>query len=106
MDQIVVGRVRREPTIDIVRLRDIELSRASDSVVLEYVSQHGFVVVSHDVNSMRATALTRIENRQMMSGLLLVHQRTPVLQAIEDLILTGVASEVEDWFGQIQFLPL
>jgi hypothetical protein len=74
--------------------------------VLEYAAREGFIVVSHDINTMRAAAVARVQIGQEMSGLLLVHQRAPIAQTIEDLILIACASDDAEWAGQIQFLPL
>ncbi len=66
MDQIVVGVQRREPTIVIVRLREVGLTQASDPVVLEYAAREGFVLISHDINTMRAAAVQRMERGEQM----------------------------------------
>ena len=88
------------------RLRDVGLSKAPDSDVLEYAAQAGVIVVSHDVNTMRAAADARIKADQDMAGLLLVHQRSPVAETIEDLILIWIASDAAEWRGEIRFLPM
>ena len=88
------------------RLRDVGLSKAPDSDVLEYAAQAGVIVVSHDVNTMRAAADARMKAGQDMAGLLFVHQRSPVAETIEDLILIWIASDAEEWMGEIRFLPL
>ena len=106
MDQIVLGVLRREPTLVMTRLREVGLAKAPDTSVLEFAAREGFIVVSHDVNTMRAAAGARLTNGQEMAGLLLVHQRSPITQTIEDLILIGVASDAAEWVGEIQFLPL
>ncbi len=105
-DQIVLGVLRREPTIVMTRLREIGLAKTPDDQVLEFAAREGFIVVSHDVNTMRAAAIARIQNDQEMAGLLLIHQRSPLAQTIDDLILIGIASDAAEWDGEIQFLPL
>ena len=105
-DQIVLGVQRREPSVEFTRIRDVGLAKAADSDVLEYAAREGFLVVSHDVNTMRAAAVARIEAGQDMSGLLLVHQRSPIAETIEELIVIWIASDAEEWNGEIRFLPL
>ena len=56
MDQIVLGVQRREPALIMTRLREVGLAPAADSVVLDYAANEGFIVVSHDINTMRAAA--------------------------------------------------
>ena len=106
MDQIVLGVLRREPTVEMTRLREVGLAKAADSAVLDYAAREEFIVVSHDVNTMRAAAVERIESGRDMTGLLLVHQRSPVAETIEELILIWIASDDTEWFDEIQFLPL
>lgn len=106
MDQIVLGVLRREPSVVITRLREVGLAKAPDTSVLEFAAREGFIVVSHDVNTMRSAAVTRLNDGQEMAGLLLVHQRSPQAQTIDDLILIGIASDAAEWVGEIRFLPL
>ena len=106
MDQIVLGVLRREPTLVMTRLREVGLAKAPDTSVLEFAAREGFIVVSHDVNTMRAAAVARLQDDQVLAGLLLIHQRLPLAQTIEDLILIGVASDAAEWVGEIRFLPL
>jgi len=41
-----------------------------------------------------------------MQGLILVHQRVLLRQAIDDLVLIGETTTAEEWQGKIVFLPL
>lgn len=106
MDQIVLGVQRREPVLPITRLRDVGLEQAPDVVVLEYAAREGAIVVTHDVNTMTAAAVARIEAGREMAGLLLVHQQSPVSTTIDDLIMIWIASDAEEWTNQIRFLPI
>jgi predicted nuclease of predicted toxin-antitoxin system len=105
-DAIVVGVLRREPAAEITRLRDLGMATWSDPEVLEVASVQNWITVSHDVNTMREAADTRLAAGLPMSGLLLAHQRTPVLAVIDSLVLIWAASEAEEWESQVAFLPL
>jgi hypothetical protein len=105
-DAIVVSVLRHEPAADFVRLRDLGMATWSDPEVLNFAAREHWILVSHDVNTMREAAATRLVTGLPMSGLLLVHQRTPVFAIIESLLLIWAASEAEEWAGQIGFLPL
>lgn len=105
-DTIVLGVLRREPSIEFQRLRDLGLAALPDEAVLDYAARGNWIVVSHDVNTMTEAACTRLSSPQTMTGLLLVHQRTPPRQAIEDLVLIWSDSEAEEWAQQVRFLPL
>ena len=105
-DAIVMGVLRREPSIEFARLRDLGLETRADPEVLDYAAREQWIVVSHDVNTLRATAYARHAAGLTVSGILLVHQRTPVSPIIESLLLIWAASEAEEWAGQVEFLPL
>lgn len=100
------GVRRREPAVEFFRVRDFGLERLPDSDVLTYAAQHQFIVVSHDVGTMPAAALSLLSTGQPMNGLLLIHQRAALAPAIENLLIIWGASEAEEWVSQIRFLPL
>jgi len=105
-DAIVVGVRRREPAAEFARLRDLGLATWSDTEILDFAARENRIVVSHDVNTMREAASTRLAAGLPMNGLLLAHQRTPVSAIIESLLLIWAASEAEEWACQVEFLPL
>ena len=105
-DAIVVGLQRREPAVEFSRLRDLGLATLSDPDVLDFAAREKWIVVSHDVNTLTEAAFDRLAAGLKMSGLFLAHQRTPVLAVIESLLLIWVASDADEWAGQVEFLPL
>ena len=105
-EQIVSGVARREPLIEFRRVRDAGLGTAKDHEILDYACREGFVVVSHDVNTMPAAAFLRIEHGQPMAGLLMAKQTDPVGLIIDNLLLIWQARELAEWQGQVLFLPI
>ncbi len=105
-EHIVMGVLRTEPAIEFVRARDVGMDHKADSDVLVYAAQHGFIVVSHDVNTMTKAAYDILDRGEVMSGLLMVQQSKPIGPVIDSLILIWSASTIEEWIGQVQFLPL
>ena len=105
-EQIVTGVLRREPALECVRARDVGMSERPDAEVLAYAADNGFMVVSHDVNTMPSAAYGRMSSGQKMSGLLMVKQSDPVGAIISCLIVIWSASEAEEWENQVCFLPL
>lgn len=59
-EHIVVGIRRRESTIEFRRVRDLGMHALPDVEILEYADRHGFIIVSHDVNTMPAEAYARL----------------------------------------------
>jgi hypothetical protein len=105
-EHIVDAVQRREPAIEFIRARDVGMSDRSDDEVLGYAAQHGFIVVSHDVNTMTSAAYEIMDPGGAMHGLLMVQQTKAIAPVIDSLVLIWSASEAEEWIGQVRFLPL
>jgi hypothetical protein len=105
-EHIVTGLLRREPAVECARVREFGMGEASDDAILDFAARHGWLVVSHDVNTMPAAAFARLANGRAMAGLLMVPQTEPIRAAIESLLLVWSASEREEWSGQVAFLPI
>jgi predicted nuclease of predicted toxin-antitoxin system len=105
-ERILRGLERREPTVEIVRAREVSLHERPDAEVLGYAAAHQLITLSHDVNTMPAAAYARMAAGQTMQGLILVRQRRPYRRTIENLVLIAVASEAEEWIDIVRFLPL
>jgi hypothetical protein len=103
---IVLAVRRLEPAIEIPTIFDMNVGGASDEQVLELAAGQGFIVVSHDVNTMRAAAETRLRNGSTMAGLFLVPQTRTTRVVAEALSLIWSASTAEEWAGRIVYLPL
>ena len=61
--------------------------------------REGWILASHDVNTMRAAAYGRLAAGLELGDLLLAHRRTPASPIIESLLLIWTASEAEEWAG-------
>jgi hypothetical protein len=105
-DNIVDGLLRRLPQVEFIRVRDVGLASSPDPLVLDFAAVNGYLVVSHDVNTMTGHAYARIAAGTLMTGLLMVRQMDPVGHAIESLALIWTTSEAEEWLGQVVYLPL
>ena len=105
-NEIIRGLKRRIPQADITRVQDTELAGQEDTIVLEWASQHNYIVLTHDVNTMRGYFYERIEAGLSVPGLFLVQANKPVGEIIDSLELIILASDATEWEGQIHFLPL
>jgi|SRR5579872_346727 len=105
-EHIIDGVLRREPSIEFIRARDIGMSESSDSDILAYAAENGFLIVSHDLNTMPAHAHARATAGNPTQGLLMVRQSVPIARVIESLVLIASASDAEEWQDTVQFLPL
>ncbi len=105
-EHIIDGVQRREPALEFIRARDVGMSERQDAEVLAYAALHGYLVVSHDVNTMTNAAFAILDAGGTMNGLLMVQQTKPIGTVIDSLVLIWSASEAEEWVGQVRFLPL
>src|SRR3954468_12637443 len=95
-EHIVAGVIRRAPNVEFSRVREVGLHDRSDTEVLEYAVTRGFIVVSHDVNTMPAAAYERLAAGKTITGLLMVQQTSSIGPIIENLLLIWSASEAEE----------
>jgi hypothetical protein len=79
---------------------------ASDHEVLVFAQANDWLVVSHDVNTMKAAAEERIRAGSGINGLFLVPQRRQTRTVAESILLVGKASRAEEWRDRIVYLPL
>jgi hypothetical protein len=105
-ERIIDGVLRREPALEFARARDVGVSDRPDPEVLAFAAQNGFLIVSHDVNTMSGHAYARLATGEIMPGLLMVQQPQPIGPVIDSLILIWSVSEAEEWQDQVRFLPL
>jgi len=102
----IVSAIRRlQPSVEIVTVVESGLSSASDQDVLEFAWQHQWLVVSHDVNTMKSFAERRIADGSMIHGLFLASQQSATKAIAESLVLIAQGSEFEEWQNRIVFLP-
>ncbi len=104
-NDILRGVWRRIPDARFIRVQDTEIAGADDPRVLEYAAEQGYIVLSHDVNTMRGYFYDRIKAELPTPGLFLVHKRTSIGEVIDALELIILASDESEWLGQATYLP-
>jgi hypothetical protein len=105
-NDIVRGLLRRNPRLDIVRIQDAGLSGASDEVVLEWATNEGRILLTHDVSTLTRSVYERVNAHLPMPGVFEVGRGVTVRTAIEDILLLVEVSRPKEWEGQILYLPL
>jgi len=103
--EIVLAVRRLEPTIDFATITELGRSGSTDEDVLRYALSEGRIVISHDVNSMKGLAETRIANGDGVRGVLLTAQRNPTREIAESIVLIWGASEDGEWIDRVAFIP-
>jgi hypothetical protein len=104
--EIVLAVRRLEPTLKFETVVERGLSGLDDAAVLEHAKAHGLIVVSHDVNTMKAIAEKRIRDGIGIAGLFLIPQSRGTRSVAESLLAVWAASEASEWADRIVYLPL
>jgi hypothetical protein len=105
-NDIIRGVRRRSPTVDIVRVQDVDLGGADDPTVLEWAAANDRIVLTHDVSTMTRFAYDRVREGKPMPGLFEVNRKVTLSIAIEEILLLAECSDAGEWEGQVRYLPL
>jgi len=105
-NNIVRGLLRKNPSLDIVRIQDAGLSGADDPAVLEWAAREGRILLTHDVATITHYAYQRVKSGQHMPGVFEVSLYAPIGIIIEDILILAEYSFDSEWEDQIGYLPL
>ncbi len=100
------GLPRTEPKLDILRVQDTDLYQAADPVVLEWAASANRILLTHDVKTMTKHAHDRIRAGLPMPGVIEVRDDLPIGQAIEEILITLIASKPGELANRIVYIPL
>ncbi len=82
-NDILRGLLRRDDTLDVVRVQDVELSGAPDPTILDWAAREGRMVLSHDIATMVGFAYDRVKAGRSMPGLIEVRRDLPLGEVID-----------------------
>jgi hypothetical protein len=103
--KVVAGLLLREPPIDFALPPAMITERMKGADILDLAHLSGRIVVSHDVTTMPHWFNQCVEERSC-GGLILVPEKTPILDTIEDLLVIWHATEAEERTNRIEWFPL
>ena len=104
--EILRGLLLRHPALDVVRTQDVGLEGVDDSAVLAWAAEQNRVLLTHDRATMPDYAYQRIAMNARMPGLIVVNDRHPVRQVIDQISLLATCSAQEEWDSIVLYLPL
>ncbi len=79
--------------------------KTPDPQVLDLAASLGRVLVTHDVSTMPGWFQQSVGERPC-AGLILVPDKLPIRDVIEDLLLIWHLTEAQEWINHMQRLPL
>lgn len=95
----IVSAVRRlEPVLDISTVQELGRDGLSDGEQLEFAQQEGYILVSHDVNTLRGLA-RRTGSRRSTA------QSNSPREVAEPIVLLWDASDASEWIDRVVFIP-
>ena len=103
---IVRGLFRRHPELELVRVQDVGLMQTPDPDILEWAASQGRVLLSHDVSTVPPAAHQRVSDGKPMPGIIIVVDRMPLGQAIDEILFLCLDVEPDEWRDQVLYLPL
>ncbi len=100
------GLLARVPGLDLLRVQDVGLMHTPDPDILAWAGATGRIVLTHDRNTMTGFATTRVKAGEPMPGLFVVDRQASSSHTLNDLEALAGASEMDEWRGQVIFVPL
>src|SRR5207249_1120328 len=77
-----------------------------DAEILAWAATEGRTLLTHDRDTMPRRAYDRMISGQVMPGVFLVSDRTPIGQAVDEILLAVDCLAPEECTGFVRFFPL
>ncbi len=103
---VIRGLWAKEPELDLVRVQDVGMRRASDPEVLEWAAVENRVTVTQDRSTLVGFAWERVKAGAPMPGLLAIRPNTTIGDAIEAVLLGAVCWTEDEVRDKVLFIPL
>jgi predicted nuclease of predicted toxin-antitoxin system len=103
---IVRGLLRRQSSLDIVRVQDVGLSGKDDPSILAWAANENRILLTHDVATITHFTYERIIQGLSMPGVIEVRTDASIKRIIEDILIIVDCSLEGELEGQIYYLPL
>jgi predicted nuclease of predicted toxin-antitoxin system len=96
----------RDEKLDLLRVQDVGLRGKDDDDVLDWAAQNDRLLLTHDRATLPNFAFQRVIAGRPMPGVIVVNDRLPIGQIIDEVILIANCSEPADWLNRVLYLPL
>jgi hypothetical protein len=91
--RIYRGLLFRKSDLEIVRVQDVGLSGASDDKLLEWATDNGRILFTHDARTMPRHVRDLLQAGASFPGVFIVDDLAPIGVCIDDLLLSRNAAK-------------
>lgn len=95
-EDIVTGLFADCPGLELVRVRNVGLQNAEDSVILAWAASVGRIVLTHDRKTMPDFAYERVRLAQPMAGVFAMRNQAHLRPLINDILLADELTDMEE----------
>jgi len=95
----------RNSHIEFIRAQDVPITGWRDELVLAWAAAQNRIVVSHDVNTMRAIAIAEMAAGRPMAGVFLVQHSIAYHIAIDQICWLAENADEDEFQNIVEFLP-
>ena len=103
----IVKAIRKHhPSIDIVRVQEMNLSGADDPTLLEVAAREHRVLLTQDKRTMPAFLFQRVKDGRRAPAVVELVRKISAARAAEEIAILAECSKEGEWDGQVLFIPL
>ncbi|SPE24765.1 conserved hypothetical protein [Acidobacteriia bacterium SbA2] len=107
LDQrILRGLQLNVPGIEFAIVQETPLAGAQDGTLVEWATQNGYVIVTHDRRTMLKIVHERLRAAKETAGIVIVRSGFPLSAIIEDMVMLVKCSSERELQNQVVFIPL
>ena len=107
--RVVAGLRRRQPQVEVMTARDLDLRETPDPELLAYAAMQGWILLTHDRKTMPGhfrVFLASLGEGEHSPGVIWIAQQSPIGRAVEELLEIWSCSSHDEWRDQFTYLPL
>ncbi len=105
-NRILRGMQHIVPEIDFIRVQDTAFYKAHDKAILAFALSENRALLTHDIKTIPKFCEQNLEGGISNPAVFVVKESMPIGEAIEDLVMVAVCSDLEEWLGTLYVLPL
>ena len=103
IDPSLAEQLRRHlPDIDVIDVREVGLNATRDPIILQWAADHGGVLITRDVSSMRGYAYQRAAAGLPLPGVIIASDDIPFGDTLQGIIRRA-AAQLSDIENQVVF---